>query len=495
MGYLRRCRTGVGINMSIRLTIIPLGPGSPELLTLQASHLLWESNQYLIFRTSRHPVADLLKQQGRFFESLDDYYNRYDDFDLMHQAMAAYVKEKAASSPVCFCVMDPETDGAVRILRSLLAPEKIRILPGITRASQCLASVPDSYATLSGLQLYTATDYLHMDENPSRPLIITELDSPLLAGDVKLRLLELHPDEQTVFFFPPSEKDFPSVRPVPLYLLDAQKKYDHTASVYVPGMDFLHRSRFTFQDLAAVTSRLRSPDGCPWDRVQTHESLRPYMVEEAWEAVGAINENDMQHLSDELGDVLFQVMIHSSIGSDFDEFTLTDVISGICEKMIHRHPHVFRTQEENAASQASISWEQLKRMETGSRTIGESLDDVSKSLPSLKYAAKIMKKLSQIPALRRNPEDVIQDIQSISGSLMSDTPLSDCKAADLLLECTELCFLSGFDPEVLLHRRAEELAKLYQKSEKLIIHDEKSPESLTFQQLCVYFNSVRDEIE
>jgi tetrapyrrole methylase family protein/MazG family protein len=128
---------------------------------------------------------------------------------------------------------------------------------------------------------------------------------------------------------------------IPLYQLDNQKHYDHTAAVFLPGVDYLHRARHTFEDLERIVSRLRAPDGCPWDSVQTHRSLTPYMVEEAWEVVNAIEEDDPDHLADELGDVLFQVFIHASIGKSCGEFTLTDILTDICRKMIHRHPAVF----------------------------------------------------------------------------------------------------------------------------------------------------------
>ena len=126
-------------------------------------------------------------------------------------------------------------------------------------------------------------------------------------------------------------------------------------------------------------------------------------MEEAWEAVNAIDEGDTDHLADELGDVLFQVMIHSAIGTAFDEFTLTDVLSGICRKMIQRHPHVFIVSHGESAEDVSQGWEARKRKETGSRTVGETLDDVSSFLPALKYSIKMYKKLAQLPACARDP--------------------------------------------------------------------------------------------
>ena len=215
------------------------------------------------------------------------------------------------------------------------------------------------------------------------------------------------------------------------------------------------------------------------------------MVEEAWEAVGAIEDRDMDHLADELGDVLFQVFIHASIARSFDEFTMTDVLSHICHKMIERHPHVFLRSDGETADQIAADWEKIKRRETGSRTVGDTLNDVSPSLPSLKYAIKLHKKLAQLPALRRDPALVAEDIRSCADRLLNpDGSLSEEKMASLLLACTELCRLSDRDAEILLHRAADRLKKRYQAAENKIFHDQKVPESLTKQELCVYLSSA-----
>ena len=270
-----------------------------------------------------------------------------------------------------------------------------------------------------------------------------------------------------------------------MYQLDSLKTYDHRAAVVVPGISDLNRNHFSFNDLVRIVSRLRAPDGCPWDRIQTHMSLRPYMVEEAWEAVNAIDEENMEHLSDELGDVLFQVLIHASIGESFDEFSLTDVLSGICKKMIRRHPHVFKAASGETAEEISSGWEARKRTET----------DVSQALPALKYSIKMYKKLAQLPAFRRDPEIIAQEIQENSRSLLSDGNLDVQSMSRVLMKCTELCYRTDEDAEIILHQGVTRLKKRYQSAEKTVFRDEKRPESLTFQQLCVYLSSVEEEIE
>ena len=120
---------------------------------------------------------------------------------------------------------------------------------------------------------------------------------------------------------------------------------------------------YTFQDLINITAKLRSEEGCSWDRAQTHESLKPYLTEESGEVLQAIDRGDMENLCEELGDVLFQVMLHSQIAAEAGDFTIEDVIDGICDKMVFRHPHVFGG--ENAAGKGgrALTWEELKNLD------------------------------------------------------------------------------------------------------------------------------------
>jgi tetrapyrrole methylase family protein/MazG family protein len=122
-------------------------------------------------------------------------------------------------------------------------------------------------------------------------------------------------------------------------------------------------SMHTFSDLVNITSKLRSKDGCPWDKEQTHESLKQYLLEEAGEVIEAIDHKDKENLCEELGDLLFQVMIHSQIAKENQDFTIDDVVNGICEKMIRRHPHVFGDKKVISSEEGEALWEAIKMQE------------------------------------------------------------------------------------------------------------------------------------
>ncbi len=144
------------------------------------------------------------------------------------------------------------------------------------------------------------------------------------------------------------------------------------------------------KEFVEVIARLRAPDGCQWDREQTHQSLRPNMLEEAYEAVDAMDDNDMKHLQEELGDVLLQVVLHAQIASEEGAFTLEDVARGIKNKIIHRHPHVFGNTKVSSTKEILDNWDKLKAEEKKHRK--SAMDGVSKAQSALMSAQKISKK-------------------------------------------------------------------------------------------------------
>ena len=366
------------------ITLIPLGPGDVELMTLKSLKAL-KNAEKLVLRTNKHPVADWLKEEGIPFETLDTLYETSYDFDELNQKAARHLW---AMAPVSYAVADPVWDETVSALHTACPPDgRIVTLPGVTLADQCLAALPGGRME-PGLTLLPAQDVENAALCPTRPLMVTELNSPVLSGQVKLKLMTLYPDEQEIVFFAPGG----GVKKIPLADLDRQKKYDHTACAYLPGLTFGQRDRFDIADLRALMTRLRGPGGCPWDREQTHQSLRPYLIEEAYETAAAIDADDPDQIADELGDVLLQVVFHADVGQQYGEFQLEDVTSAICRKMIRRHAHIFGAVHCDTAQEVSQSWEKIKRQEMGNAALHEMMLSVPRALPQLIRAQKVLKK-------------------------------------------------------------------------------------------------------
>ncbi len=194
--------------------------------------------------------------------------------------------------------------------------------------------------------------------------------------------------------------------------------------------DFSEKEHFDFNDLNELVALLRSPEGCPWDREQTHASIRNNFVEEAYEVCEGIDQKNDKLLCEELGDMLFQVLFHTCIASEEKRFSLDEVISGICLKMIRRHPHVFG-EETVEEGQIQDSWDAIKRKEKGEKTLSDTLSRVSSALPALKRAEKYIEKGAV-------PSEVCRE----------DALLTKGKA---LFELVADCMEEGLDPEEALN--------------------------------------------
>ena len=326
-----------------RIQVVPLGPGDPELLTLQSANLL-RSGVPVLLRTSRHPVASWLNDQMISFSSLDYLHESSESFDDMNRAMAKAVIEQAEKRNLVYAVPDPVSDQSVAALLHAAREKAVSVivLPGVTSAVSCLsAGEPIEQGGLEHVVRVSALDFPETPWDPRVSTVITELDSALLSGMIKLRLMEYLGDEQEILFFPPSESANRKAVRITLCELDRQKSYDQTTALLVPAYGYLERTRFCFQDLVDLISRLRARDGAPVDRNQTHESLQPCLEEACRKAIAAIENDDPDLLSDEIGELLRQVVFHSSIGESYDEFSLTDVISEICRKIILLHSDLF----------------------------------------------------------------------------------------------------------------------------------------------------------
>ena len=463
------------------ITVVSIGPGDPSFLNEITVRTLRDASP-LVLRTGRHPLSVWLETEGMAFRTLDHLYETSDDFDALSRAAAEELWSLSGTSPyLVYAVSDVLTDRTVDALFSS-RPEggEVQLVPGFSFADYYLPACRPFFST-ADIRICPAASFDGTGLQPSRPLLITELNDEITAGEVKQALAAWIRDEETVLFLPGDGKALP----VPLYELDRQPFYDHLSAVACGPFSYEQRSRKTLEDLMEIMDRLRTPGGCPWDRKQTHQSLEPYVVEEAWEVVGAAEENDPLHLAEELGDLLFQVVFHTSIGKSFDEFTMDDVLSAICQKMIRRHPHVFAPASGSGATDAAVelpeagtritaeqvtdNWDKIKQAETGSKTPLEALKDVSPALPALRYAEKVLRKMKHVPALPDPaPAEITESIRSLAEDLDPALPVSELEKrfAALLFACSRLSAALGLDSEILLHEFTARLIRDCQTLEK-----------------------------
>ena len=370
-----------------KITVVSLGPGSRAHITLGVMETM-EKARKLILRTEKMDAAKYLREKGLAYESLDQLHEDCEDFEEFTQQAAECVAKAAKRANVVYAVMDAAADATVEELLKLY-PDNVVLAGGMPLSAPLLqaegAKMPVRICSAMELTVPQTQD----------GLLVVEVNSRMLAGEVKLKLTPWYGDECEVMFFTPAEKSTRAYVRIPLCEIDRQGKYDHTCAIYLPPVPLRERERYDLWDLKRVLDILRGENGCPWDREQTHESLARFLIEEAYETSVAIKDEDYEHVADELGDVLLQVFFQADIGAQYGTFELSDVTTDICKKMIKRHAHIFGDIKCETAGEVSDSWERMKQLERGNNTLGETLRDVSAGLPALLRAEKVLKKLDR----------------------------------------------------------------------------------------------------
>lgn len=241
--------------------------------------------------------------------------------------------------------------------------------------------------------------------------------------------------------------------------------------------------------LIQIMEQLRNPDGgCPWDLEQDHKSIRQYLLEETYEVIEAINNEDVEHIKEELGDLLLQVVFHAQIAKDNGQFDVFDVAKEISDKMVRRHPHVFGEKEVNDAGEVLKNWDEIKKAEKAKKgKIEESiLDSIAKGLPALQENYKISKKVAKLGFDWKKPEDVFDKIQEemteVKEVLNKDKNLLEEELGDLLFATANLCRVYDVNPEVALQKANQKFKKRFLKVETKIKDEALEPKEINFNQ-------------
>lgn len=215
-------------------------------------------------------------------------------------------------------------------------------------------------------------------------------------------------------------------------------------------IDFQGKDFYSMADLERIVAILRAPGGCPWDREQTHQSIRANMLEEAYEVCEAIDQSDADHLKEELGDVLLQVVLHAQMEKELGVFTLDDVADGICKKLIFRHPHVFGDVNAEDVGQALNTWDAMKRVEKSQSTYTDTLQAVARSLPALWRAEKVQKKAKKAgfdwPDAQGAVDKLSEEVTELKAAMNGEGDVTE-ELGDLLFACVNVARFLKADPE------------------------------------------------
>lgn len=382
------------VEMMTNIQVVGLGAGDLEQLPLGVYRNLLQYKSTIYTRTLDHPVIKALQEEGIEFTSFDTVYEQNDQFQDVYETIVKHLVEE--SEDVMYVIPG----------HPMLAERTVQLLIQAREAGKIDLTIEGGQSFLDatfqaleidpieGFQLIDATDVRRARIQFMNHMIFCQVYDAMVASDLKLTLLEdLGPDHPVTIITAAGSKS-ERMTTVPLEELDRSVEVDNLTSVYVPPAeeDQLNHQFFRLRE---VIRRLRAPGGCPWDQKQTHESLRKYLIEEAYEFIDAVNRQDDDNMIEELGDVLLQVMLHSQIGEDDGFFTIEDVIQSITDKMIRRHPHVFEEVTVNDADEVVTNWEAIKRVEKGEKQ-QSILDSVPTSFPALLQAEEIQKKAAKV---------------------------------------------------------------------------------------------------
>ncbi len=226
-------------------------------------------------------------------------------------------------------------------------------------------------------------------------------------------------------------------------------------------VEFVQKETYSMDDLLNIMRLLRSENGCPWDRVQTHESIRMNFLEETYEVLEAIDAKNPVMLREELGDVLLQVVFHSRMEEEAGAFSFADVVDEVCKKLVVRHPHVFGTVEADTAEQVLDNWDKIKQQTKGQSTVADTLDSVPKVFPALMRAQKVSHRAAK-------GEDYTPDVDDASRRISEalQQPNSNEAVGEMLLACAEIAEANGFDAEEALTRKTDAFVEEIRENEK-----------------------------
>src|SRR2546423_2737901 len=506
--------------MMTSITIVGLGPGQWSDLTLQAHTVLTEAaadDKIVYFRTLIHPTVEPLRAEipDLRIESFDRLYDESSNWDMLYQQIAEEICMLAEQQPVIYAVPGHPLIGEASVQR-VLALARARglstsVVAGLSFLEPvCTALELDPLE--SGTQIVDATTLaaLATDEIagkiiPTLPLLVAQVYNRRIASAVKLALSELYPDEWRVKLVTAAltstgnaEDGDEAVIEMPLYELDRNSLANHLSTLYVPPLDELTALRVP-ETLRYLIMRLRrDPDGCPWDREQTHQSLTRYVIEETYEVVEALEENDMEKLAEELGDLLLQVYLHAEIARQDGDFNIGDVFEHVSAKLIRRHPHVFGQIEVENAGQVVQNWEEIKRQEriaSGKDVQSESiLDGVPLASPALIVAQKYQKRAAKIGFDYDNLQEVLAKLTEELQELQEATTQEHRREAmgDVLFMVARVARELNIDAEEALRYANRKFRQRFQTMEHITSQEGRTFASYNLDEWLNLWNRVKE---
>jgi len=481
-----------------RIEILGLGAGDLEQLPVGVYKKLLKSNS-LFLRTKEHPVVSELEKEGLRYTSFDSIYEKHDQFEEVYEEIVETLLQKAESETIVYAVPGHPlvAERAVQLLLAYGPTRDIEISIGGGQSFIDALFTSLKIDPIEGFQLLDGTLLNAAQLQIDQHMIVSQVYDQFVSSNVKLTLMEKLPDDYQVYIVTAAGSSQEIIEKVPLFELDRNVSINNLTSVYIPPVKEEQILLKNFSKLREIIAELRSPTGCPWDREQTHESLKKYLIEETYEVIDAINHEDIDHLIEELGDVLLQVMLHAQIGEDDGYFSIDDIIEGLSAKMIRRHPHVFGNGQADNAEEVVRNWQEIKKLEKG-EVPASLLEGVSMALPNLLRAYELQKKAAKVgfdwqeitPALEKVKEELEEFVNELDGT---DEGMARAKGefGDLLFAFVNVARFLKIHPEEALFETNEKFTRRFQFVEEKVKDSGRTFEEHTLEQLDLYWDEAK----
>lgn len=405
------------------ITLLGLGPGDPAKLTRQAWEVFTSANEVIV-RTREHPTVKGLPPRLKVI-SCDEFYETSDTFEQVYESIVKKVLRlgKRKQGVIYAVPGDPfvaEATSPEIARRARLVNIPVKIVNGVSFLEPVFAALNfDPYPRLSLVDAIELSQAHIANFPPDVPVLIAQIHSRIIAAEVKMSLATVYPDSHPVRLIHAAGTEDEMVEDIPLHEIDRSVHIGLLTALLVPPL-----ARGTsFEAFQEVVAHLRAPDGCPWDKEQTHQSLRPHLMEEAYEALDALDTGNPAKMAEEFGDLLLQIVLNAQIASEAGDFGMKDILRGIHDKIVRRHPHVFGDTQVKNVQGVLKNWERIKaeeRMQNNEAKKG-TLDGVPLALPALTQAqeyqdraARVGFDWSDITGVLEKIEEEIREVQMAS---------------------------------------------------------------------------------
>jgi MazG family protein len=455
---------------------------------------LLKSARKVFVRTSKHPCVQDLVDSGLVIETFDNIYNSESSFEEVYEKIVDRIQEEMTPGAEVVYAVPGHPSVAEKtvtmIFQKLSWQHKIIIHSALSFLDGIFAAVP--FDPIEGLLIKNYDELKNSGITGREWVIIPQIYNRMIASDVKLDLMEIYPDDLEVIIIQSLGTGEQKLKKVLLYELDHQK-FNHLTTVAIPPCQGV----VSLVKLQELMRTLRSREGCPWDREQTHESLIPFLIEESYEVIEAIENKDMHNLAEELGDLLLQVIFHAQVAAEAKEFQLEDVLEGIITKLIRRHPHVFSDRKATSSSEVIETWKQIKQEEKESqKPQSENCFFGAKGLPALLFADRIQRKAAKLgfdwPDMKGPWAKIHEELRELETALEHNDGVRE-ELGDLLFSIVNLARFLELDAEGVLRDTVRKFQKRFLKMQELALDSGSGFKELSLEDMDKLWEKAKSE--